>query len=102
MKISQRSIAASLVKNLEVTSTSNVPAPPSVELVPRAANESATTEPYLEVVGSLMWLANTTRPDIADAVRSVARNYRDPGISHWKAARKILSYIARTVGLGLI
>ena len=90
------------MKKFDVTSTSDVPASPSVELMPRAADESATTEPYREAVGSLMWLANTTRPDIADAVRSVARHCHDPGVSHWKAVRKILSYIAGTVDLGLV
>ena len=84
MKNSQRSSAASLVRKFDVISTSDVPASPSVELMPRAAGESATTEPYHETVGSLMWLANTTRPDIADAIRSVARYCRDPGVSHWR------------------
>ena len=102
LKISQSSFAASLVKKFDVTSTSDVPASPSVELMPRAADESATTEPYREAVGSMMWLANTTRPDIADAVRSVARHCHDPGVSHWKAVRNILSYIAGTVDLGLV
>ena len=101
LKISQRSFAASLVRKFDVTSASDVPASPSVELIPRAAGESATTEPYRATVGSLIWLANRTRPDTADAVRSVARHCHDPGVSHWKAVRKIISCIAGTIDRGL-
>ena len=48
-----------------------------------------------------MWLANMTRPDITDAVRAVARFTNDPGNQHWKAARKILAYVAETRDVGL-
>ena len=48
-----------------------------------------------------MRLANMTRPDIADSVRAVARYAVDPGVSHWKAVRKILAYVAGTRDLGL-
>ena len=39
-----------------------------------------------EFVGCLMWLANQTRPDIANAVRGVARNTNSPRKAHWKTA----------------
>ena len=42
--------------------------------------------PFREVVGSLMWLANQTRPDISDAVRAVARYCHAPKLVHWQAA----------------
>ena len=57
--------------------------------------------PYKEAIGCLLWLSNMTRPDIADAVRAVARFSNDPGPKHWKAIRKILSYIAGPRDLGL-
>lgn len=41
-----------------------------------------------EVVGSLLGVANQTRPDIANAVRAVARFSRDPETVHWKAAQR--------------
>ena len=49
--------------------------------------------PFRELVGSLMWLSVSTRPDISNAVRSVARYSSAPKAIHWKAALGILAYI---------
>ena len=57
--------------------------------------------PFREVVGSLMWIANQTRPDISNAVRAVARHSHELKRSHWKAVQKILNYLLETAHLGL-
>ncbi|CAB1097712.1 unnamed protein product [Ectocarpus sp. CCAP 1310/34] len=59
-------------------------------------DEEAGVVPFREVVGSLMWIANQTRPDISNAVWAVARHSREPKKSHWKAAQKILNYLLET------
>ena len=43
-----------------------------------------------------MWLSISTRPDIANAVRAVARYCTAPRTIHWKAALGILEYINGT------
>jgi hypothetical protein len=43
--------------------------------------------PYLSAVGSLMYLAVTTRPDIAYSVGVLAHFNSNPGPSHWKAVK---------------
>ena len=48
---------------------------------------------FRELVGCLMWLANQTRPDIANAVRAVARYTNSPRENHWKTAVGILEYV---------
>ena len=48
-----------------------------------------------------MWLTISTRPDIFDAVRSVARYCSTPKAIHWKAALGILAYINGTSGFGI-
>ena len=48
-----------------------------------------------------MWVATMTRPDIASAVREVAKFSDKPGRAHWKAVRRILQYIARTKDRGI-
>ncbi|CAM9850875.1 unnamed protein product [Sphacelaria rigidula] len=50
-------------------------------------------------MGSLMWIANQTRPDIANAVRAVARFSHEPRLTHYKAAQKILQYDLECVQL---
>ena len=48
-----------------------------------------------------MWLSILTRPDIANAVRAVARYCTAPGAIHWKAALGILEYINGTSEYGI-
>ena len=52
--------------------------------------------PYSSVVGSLMYIQTCTRPDISFAVGMLGRYQSNPGIDHWKAAKKILRYLQAT------
>ena len=52
--------------------------------------------PYASVVGSLMYLQTCTRPDISFAVGMLGRYQSNPGIDHWKAAKKVLRYLQGT------
>jgi hypothetical protein len=57
--------------------------------------------PYLSAVGALMYLAVTTRPDIAYAVGVLARFSANPGVVHWKAVKHLFRYVKGTVDLKL-
>ena len=57
--------------------------------------------PYREAVVALMWTATMTRPDIARAVRAVARFCENPGPAHKKAVMKILQYLLHTKEWGI-
>jgi hypothetical protein len=58
--------------------------------------------PYLSAVGALMYLAITTRPDIANAVGILARFNSNPGPFHWKAVKHVLRYLKGSMDLKLI
>ena len=57
--------------------------------------------PYREAVGALMWPAAMIRPDIACAVRAVARFCENRGPAHKKAVMKILQYLLHTKERGI-
>ena len=57
--------------------------------------------PYSEAVGTLMWAATMTRPDILFAAHNLAKFCDDPGPVHWKAAMEALRYFWRTKDLGV-
>lgn len=57
--------------------------------------------PYRELVGSLMYLATSTRPDIAHIVSALGQYNNDPGEEHWKAAKRVLRYLKNTENRGL-
>lgn len=61
-----------------------------------------STYPYREVVGSLMYLAVGTRPDIAYAVGVVSRFLEHPKLVHERAVKRILKYLSGTIDFGLL
>ncbi len=56
---------------------------------------------YASAVGSLMYLAVATRPDLAFAVGCLARFMSDPCEHHIVAAKRVLRYLRGTKDLGL-
>ncbi|CAH9103289.1 unnamed protein product [Cuscuta europaea] len=52
--------------------------------------------PYASVVGSLMYAQVCTRPDIAYVSGMLGRYQSNPGLDHWKAAKKVLRYLQGT------
>jgi len=52
--------------------------------------------PYASAVGSLMYAQVCTRPDIAFAIGMLGRYQSNPGMEHWKAAKKVMRYLKGT------
>jgi hypothetical protein len=50
-------------------------------------------KPYIHAVGSLLYLATATRPDIAYAVGVLARFNSNPGVAHWTAVKHLFRYL---------
>ena len=65
------------------------------------SDESTDHQQYQSAVGSLLYLAMATRPDIAFAVSSVARFSAQPSKQHWTAVKRILRYLRGTADYGL-
>ena len=57
--------------------------------------------PYMNAVGSLLFLALLTRPDIAYATSVLARFSSNPGIRHWTAVKHVFRYLKGTIDLQL-
>jgi Reverse transcriptase (RNA-dependent DNA polymerase) len=51
------------------------------------------TLPYRNLTGALLYVANTTRPDIMFAVNKCAQFMSNPGTKHWEALLNILVYL---------
>ena len=57
---------------------------------------------YQSAIGSLLYLAIATRPDIAFAVSNAAKFSAQPAKQHWTAVKRILRYLRGTVNLGSV
>ena len=58
-------------------------------------------ELYRGMVGSLLYLASWTRPDIAFSVSDLSRFVSNPGKPHLEAAKRVFRYIKKTISFGL-
>ena len=56
---------------------------------------------YSRIIGSLMYIMNCTRPDIAYSVSKFSRFTSNPGETHWKAILRVLGYLKYTQNYGL-
>jgi len=57
---------------------------------------------YQSLVGSLMYIAVGTRPDLAFTV-SVSNKFNSkPTMDHFLATKRVLRYLKETVGMGLV
>ena len=57
--------------------------------------------PYINAVGALMYLATSTRPDIAYTVSKLACFNSNPGKAHWAAVKHLFRYLKGTMDLKL-
>ena len=89
------------MKKFRVTSVQNVPLRVGVKLEEFDENEEPESWSFRELVGGLMWLAISTRPDISNAVQSVARYCSASKVIHWKSALGIYAYINGSCGFGI-
>ncbi|XP_037818290.1 secreted RxLR effector protein 161-like [Lucilia sericata] len=70
---------------------------------PKVKDEKEMSEyPYQRLIGALMYLTVTTRPDIAYAVNYLSQFNSNYTEEHWKAAKRILRFIRGTIDYGLL
>jgi hypothetical protein len=65
---------------------------------PQTLEEAAEMRrvPYREALGSLMYCAVATRPDIAFAASLLSQFLENPGRIHWEGVKRIFRYLAGT------
>ena len=80
--MSQRAFIESVASRYGVNTVSGLPASQSADFGPRREGEPVCDKPVRAAVGRLIWVGGMTRPDIANAVRAVARQARDPAERH--------------------
>ncbi|RVX13773.1 Copia protein [Vitis vinifera] len=70
----------------------------SLNQCPKNSLESQEMQkiPYASAVGSLMYAQVCTRPDIAYIVGMLGRYLSNPGMDHWRAAKRVMRYLQRT------
>lgn len=91
-----------------ISKPSKIPAPPNImltkEMSPTDDSVVIAMEkiPYKSILGQILYIAITARPDIATAVSACGRFAHNPGPEHWQAVLQILKYLQGTRNLALV
>lgn len=102
MRISQRRYLEALLDrfNMADCKASSIPMECRLRL-DKGTEENRTNKPYRELIGCLMYVALTSRPDLLAAVNYYSQFQSCPTDMHWTHLKRILRYIKGTLDLGL-
>lgn len=101
LTISQQTYTEELAERFGVEWGAAIPLSATCRLWDFEVDEPNVEFPFRTLIGSLLWLSLSTRPDISSAVRAVARYSSAPKMIHCKAALGILGYAVRTSSFGI-
>ena len=102
--LSQRGYIQKALKRfgLHDANPSDTPASTTVDLVPANANDALVNKTvYQQMVGTLIWLTQGTRPDIANAVQKVTQFAVASNKQHETAVKRIFRYLKGTINMGI-
>jgi hypothetical protein len=107
IKISQKNYIEKILHQYGLRDANPVATPldPSVVLTKHNGQGDTTDEisgGYAAAVGSLMYAAIGTRPDIAYAVQTLSKYTADPGKGHWTALKRVFRYLTGSRDCSLI
>jgi len=96
ISLNQRKYTEDTLKkyNMINCKTISTPLDQNLKLMPA---EDKIEVPYRELIGSLMYLAVGTRPDIAHATNYLSQFNETYGTEHWNQAKKVLRYLKKTI-----
>ena len=107
--INQRAYIEKIVEKFSLTNAKQVTTPMdpnvqfSVDQCPSSTNQLAKMKgiPYSEAIGSVLWAVVVSRPDAVYAIVVLAQFIQNPGLVHWEALKRLITYLGWTKNLWL-
>ena len=101
LTLSQSAYAKAILERFDMMNSRSVSAPASSGSKLESHEGEGADYPYQSAIGSLMYLAIATRPDLAQAVSNVSRFAANPSQNHVKAVKTIFRYLRGTIDMGV-
>ncbi|GBP07332.1 Retrovirus-related Pol polyprotein from transposon TNT 1-94 [Eumeta japonica] len=86
--------------NLQQAKTSSIPMDPGY-LRMNSENCLEDNNLYRKAIGSMLYVSNNTRPDIAVAISILSRKVSNPNENDWNELKRVMKYLKGTKGLKL-
>jgi transposase InsO family protein len=104
IQLDQNQYVLEILEKFGMSESKPVGTPMSMDKLCKNKNPEKTLVgkiPYQEAIGSLLFLAQCTRPDISFAVNEVSKYNHDHDETHWMAVKRIFRYLRGTTGMKL-
>jgi len=102
IELTQKKYISDMLQQYNMTDCKPVSTPMALGTMVAASGETLEDiKPYQSLVGSLLYAAVATKPDIAQVVGKLARMMSKPEQQHWELAKRVLRYLKGTAELGL-
>lgn len=104
LKLSQKQYIQRTLEKFGMADSHPVGTPldPNVKLIKLPDTENYDIPEYRSAIGSLMYAAIGTRPDISFAVQHLSQFMSNPAPAHWTAVKRVFRYLNGTRGFGII
>lgn len=99
--LSQEAYGRSIIARYNLENCKLVSSPFATGTVLTRHNGPKEKFEYRQAIGSLMYLMQATRPDLAFAVGVLARFSENPGPEHVRALKRIIRYLKGTLKMGI-
>jgi len=96
--LDQHDTISQLLADFNMGRVSRLAPTPALQNVLLASDPAAHADGrFQELVGRLLWISASTRPDIAWATKELCRHTLHTNATHWAYARRVLSYLAGSI-----
>jgi hypothetical protein len=106
----QKAYVETILERFRLQDTKTTPIPMNAGAILSTDQSPSTSDetnemgeiPYQRGIGSLMYAATSTRPDIAFPVVILSQFMQNPGRTHWEAVKDVIHYLKGTADLTLM
>lgn len=104
IKISQGNYIRKILDRFDMTGLKpvNTPVDHSIHMTLTTDENRMDRSKYQTAVGSIMYAAMGTRPDLGFAIQTLSQFMHDPSTEHWTAAKRVFRYLNGTQEQGII
>lgn len=101
IRLTQVNYVEQIIKKFNMSDANASSTPADVNVVLMKNTDDIVNFPYREAVGSLLFLASVSRPDISFAVNLICRYVNNPSFEHVKAVKRVIKYLIGTKHMGI-
>lgn len=101
LHIGQKIYAQKLLEKFDMHEAGHSPSPLPIDIFSGEEGKFFDSTYYRKAIGSLLYLSNNTRPDLAYAVCALSQKNSEPTENDWNNVTRVFRYLKGTIDIGI-